>query len=120
MGGECIWGLGELGGYLYTVVVRWFFFAKKFAHEVFDVGENGGRGKYMLKNFFFSCRLVAAIWVGFENMMPGMKLFFLRVITNSFVVPCTQCVKFCLSLFLEIKGTRSAWNPIFSSNKDLF
>lgn len=37
-------------------------------------------------------------------MMPGMKHFFLRVITNSFVVPCTQCVKFCLSQLWNLRG----------------
>jgi hypothetical protein len=52
----------------------------------------------MLKNFsFFSVVvLLQQYGWGFENM-PGMKLFFLRVKTNSFAVPCTQCVKFCLS-----------------------
>jgi hypothetical protein len=68
---------------------------------VFDVGENGGRGKYMLKNFFFSCRLVAAIWVGFENMMPGMKLFFFACDNKFF---CSPMHTVCEILFVPVFG----------------
>jgi len=100
--------------------MRWFFYAKKFAHEVFDVGENGGWGKYMLKNFScFQLTFCCSNMGGFWKHDAWHKTLFLLVITNSFVVPCTVC-EILLVPALEIKGTGSAWPPIFGSKKDLF
>jgi len=116
-----VWGVWRSGGgSLYTVEMRWFFYAKKFAHEVFDVGENGGWGKYMLKNFScFQLTFCCSNMGGFWKHDAWHKTLFLLVITNSFVVPCTVC-EILLVPALEIKGTGSAWPPIFGSKKDLF
>jgi len=74
----------------------------------------------MLKNFScFQLTFCCSNMGGFWKHDAWHKTLFLLVITNSFVVPCTVC-EILLVPALEIKGTGSAWPPIFGSKKDLF
>ena len=115
-----VWGVWRSGGVSLHGRDEVNFLCKKICSWSVWCGWDSGWGKYMLKNFScFQLTFCCSNMGGFWKHDAWHKTLFLLVITNSFVVPCTVC-EILLVPALEIKGTGSAWPPIFGSKKDLF